>query len=96
LPRDGWAYDRKEDAVSDIEDRLRRFIVTELSWEGDLAAIPDDYELIKSDVLDSLGVQQVVALVEEEFGVEIADDELVPENFATLRAIGDLVRSKGA
>ena len=80
--------------MNEVEDRIRRFIATELSWDGDAAAISDDDELIETDILDSLGVQQVVALVEEDFGIEIEDDELVAENFATLRAIGDLVRSK--
>jgi acyl carrier protein len=80
--------------LNEVEDRIRRFIGTELSWDGDATAISDDDELIETDILDSLGVQQVVALIEEEFGVEVEDDELVAENFATLRAIGDLVRSK--
>jgi acyl carrier protein len=79
-----------------VEDGIRHFILEQLSWDGDPAVLTDDYELISNDVLDSLGIEQVVAYVEDQLGVEIDDDDVVPENFETLRAIGDLVRSKGS
>jgi len=78
-----------------VEDGVRRFIIDQLSWGGDTAALSDDYELLSNDVLDSLGIEQVLAFIEDELGVEIDDDDVVPENFETLRAIGDMVRSKG-
>jgi acyl carrier protein len=80
--------------TTDVRDRLRSFIVEELRYEGDPKDLTDDYPLLEKGVIDSAGIFQVVAFVETEFGVEIADEELVPEHFGTLGGIGRLVESK--
>ena len=46
------------------------------------------------DVIDSLGVMEVVAFVEEKYGVEIDEDDLLVDNFRSLEAIGSLVDRK--
>lgn len=79
-----------------IEDRIRRFIVDDLGWRGDPGHLTDDYLLIDNDVIDSLGIFQTVTHLEETEGVEVADEDLVPENFASIRAIASLVTSKKA
>jgi acyl carrier protein len=72
------------------KESLRRFIIDELSFSGDPAALDDDeYPLLENQVIDSLGVFQLVTFIEDEFGIEVDDEELVPENFAT---IGSIVR----
>jgi acyl carrier protein len=75
-------------------ERLRDFIVDELRWDGTSDQLTDDYPLLENGVVDSLGLFEIVRFLEAECGVEIADDELVPENFATLSAIAKLVESK--
>jgi acyl carrier protein len=44
--------------------------------------------------LDSTDVLRLVVHVEERNGVRIEDADLVPENFATVRALAELIRSK--
>jgi acyl carrier protein len=72
-----------------IEDKLRTFIIEELNWNGTQQDLTEDYPLIDRHVVDSLGLFELVSFVEGEFGVEIRDEELVPENFGT---IGDIVK----
>jgi acyl carrier protein len=79
-----------------IEDRIRHFIVDDLGWRGDPSRLTDDYPLIDNDVIDSLGIFQTVTHLEEVEGIEVADQDLVPENFASIRAIASLVTSKKA
>jgi acyl carrier protein len=79
-----------------IEERLRTFIVENIRDGWVPEAVTDDLPLIERGVIDSLGVFQLLAVLEEEFGVEVADDELVMEHFGTVRAIANLVRSKQA
>jgi acyl carrier protein len=76
-------------------DRLRRFIREELGWNGPPAALTPDLNLLENGVLDSLGIFQTVGFLEDEYGVEVQDNELVPENFATLASIAALLESKG-
>ena len=43
---------------------------------------------------DSMAVVTVLTLVEEEFGIEIQDDEVSAEIFATVGSLSDFVESK--
>jgi acyl carrier protein len=51
--------------------------------------------LIESGVIDSLGIQLLVAYLEKNFSVSIADADLVPENFETVNAIWSFVNKGG-
>jgi acyl carrier protein len=44
--------------------------------------------------IDSLGLIRLVAFLESDLGIQIEDEELIAENFATLRKIGELIASK--
>ena len=44
--------------------------------------------------MDSLGVIRLAAFLENEFGIRIEDEELIADNFATLRQIGQLLATK--
>lgn len=69
--------------------QIVRFINTEVlhgeRFKGDPLA---------AGVIDSLGLEQLIAFIEEEFDVILDDDDLQPEHFAKLDAIVALVESK--
>jgi acyl carrier protein len=44
--------------------------------------------------LDSLGLVRLVAFLENDLGIRIEDEELIADNFATLRQIGQLLATK--
>jgi acyl carrier protein len=50
-----------------------------------------DTELIKSGVLNSLGIFELVCLLETEFEVEIPEERFVPENFSSAAVITILI-----
>lgn len=75
-----------------VEERLRRFMIEELQAREE--TVTPDYPLIGQQVLDSLGILQVVSFLESEFDVEVEDDELVADNFVSIAAITKLVESK--
>ena len=52
--------------------------------------------LLESGVIDSQGVLEVVAFLEQTFGIQISDEELVPENFASIRCLASFVTRKFA
>jgi acyl carrier protein len=56
-----------------------------------LPPIKDEDEPLQ---IDSLAVVRLVAFLESDCGIRIEDEELVAENFATLRTLGELIASK--
>jgi acyl carrier protein len=77
--------------MADIEP-LREFIRKQFLF--DEGARLDDEDALFPEVIDSLGVMEVVDFVEESYGVDIDEDELLADNFRSLRAISALVDSK--
>ena len=44
--------------------------------------------------IDSLALIRLVSFMEGDLGIRVEDEELLSENFATLRALSDLIASK--
>jgi len=78
------------------EQRIRTFIESELLVQGTSDDLGDDTSLIESGVIDSLGVVKIVSFLESDFGIDVRDDEILPRNFESIRAISDFVASKVA
>jgi acyl carrier protein len=77
----------------DIQDRIRRFIQGRFA-NARHRRLGDHDHLLDQGVLDSLGVLDVVAFLEEEFGVVLDDEELTPEHFRSIATLTALVVSK--
>jgi acyl carrier protein len=74
---------------------LRHYILESFLFEPD-AQLDDGVSLLGEGILDSTGVLDVVAYVEETFNIEVEDEELVPENFDSIRSLCEYVRRKTA
>ncbi len=82
-----------ENLVS-VADEIERFMVVELSPEMD--AIPHDLDLLAGEVIDSLGIVQLISFLEEKYGVKVRDDDLDPENFRSVDTIASFVEERRA
>ncbi len=76
-------------------DRIRGFIQTEILFDDDSVALTNETPLLDG-VLDSLGLMQLVAFLEEEFDIEVQDEEVTVEHFRTIADIENLVNSRVA
>jgi len=78
------------------EERIKNLMASNLHWSGSWSDVDEDYPLLEKQVVDSLGMITLIGLLEDEFGVEIDDGDVVPGNFRTIRQIATLVESKRA
>jgi len=79
----------------DISERVRKFVTTNF-YVADLDGLSEDASLLDLGVIDSTGVLEVVAFLEKEFGVTVADEEMLPDNLESLGKIAAFVRGKQA
>jgi acyl carrier protein len=54
----------------------------------------DDLPLLGSGIIDSLGVLDIVTFLEQAFLIKVSDDELTPDNFASIRCLASFVETK--
>jgi acyl carrier protein len=79
-----------------IEDRLRAFIAEQMADPSGRAGLTDDLPLLETGLIDSLTIFELITFMEQELGVKVGDDELVAENFGSIRAMTAFVRSRTA
>lgn len=56
--------------------------------------VGNDVPLLKNGLIDSLGILEVVTFIENEFGIVVSDEELLPENFGSVSSLASFVQSK--
>jgi acyl carrier protein len=77
-----------------VAAEVERFVVKEIAAGRGIESVAHDEDLLASDILDSLGIMELVAFLEEKEGIQIADDDLTPENFQTVDSIVSFVERK--
>jgi acyl carrier protein len=76
------------------EQRIKELMADNLTWSGSWSEIDDDYPLLEKQVIDSFGMLKLISLLEEEFDVTIDDEDVVPDNWRSIRHIAGLVEAK--
>lgn len=80
--------------MNQVETQIHRFIVDELGWPAEHGELSPSTPVLESDVIDSMGIYELATFLEQQYGVEILDEEVVPENFGSIEALARLVDAK--
>jgi acyl carrier protein len=83
-----------EKHMHDIQEALKRFILDQFLPGERAEALTGQTPLLESAIIDSVGLIQFVAFIEERFHVAVEAHEINDENFATLADVGALVARK--
>ena len=64
----------------EVKEQVRRYIIENFLF-GDESPLEDDsMSLLDGGIIDSVGVMELVAFLEQDFGLDVADEDLIPEN----------------
>jgi len=74
----------------EVEQKLKHFIAAELMYADD-DALSAEEPLLGSGIVDSLGIMRLVSYIEEEFGVVVPEEDLVPEHFQSVNRLAAFV-----
>lgn len=75
-------------------NEIKRFIAKNFLFSDDASVIRDDQSLMSSGTLDSTGILELIMFVEEKFQVKVPDEDMLPENFDSVRAIAAYIAQK--
>ena len=70
------------------DDVLLDYVKNELT-RGTATDISGDDDLMGSGLIDSLGILQLIAFIEEQFNITVPDEDVVYENFSSVKAMTD-------
>ena len=71
-------------------ERIRRFIEETFIVDG----FADDDSFLRTGVIDSTGMMELVLFLEREFAIKIADTELLPRNLDSIARAAAFVERK--
>lgn len=76
--------------------RIRNFVLDTFLFTDDDSALENDDSFLEKGIIDSTGVLELVAFIEEEFDVVVDDEELVPENLDSVNRVATFLQRKKA
>jgi acyl carrier protein len=74
---------------------ITQFIVDEFLPDVGSDELAPDYDLLATGVIDSLGLLKVIAWIEDRFGIDGDEIDLVPENFRSVDGIRAVIERAG-
>lgn len=80
--------------MSQYEARIRTFLEENFPPADGAVVHAADASLLESGVIDSMGVLLLVTWLEQDFGIVVDDDEVVPDNLDSIAAIDRFIARK--
>ena len=74
-----------------LKKRLRKFVNKNYPIKG---TFDDSDSFFEQGIIDSTGVLELIAFLENKFGIEIKDEELIPENLDSINNLSRFVQDK--
>jgi acyl carrier protein len=78
----------------DIEPALRKFITDNFLFRQSAEPLADTTSFLETGLIDSTGVLELVFFLEKNWGIKVADEEMVPENLDSIRNLVAYVQRK--
>ena len=76
-----------------VREKFLQFLLKNF-YVADASALLDDTSLMDSGIVDSTGMLEIIGFLEETFGVQVADAEMLPENLDSIARVVSYVKRK--
>lgn len=76
-----------------IKTEIRAFISKNFLFGGN-EGLGDDTSFLEEGIIDSTGVLELVAHLQEHYGITVEDSELTPDNLDSINSISEFIGRK--
>lgn len=77
-----------------IQEALRAYIAQNILFSPDGFTYTDNDSFLENGILDSTGVVEMVAFIEDHFQISVEDSEITPQNFDSISNLAAYISSK--
>ena len=77
----------------EIIKTIRKFLIENFLFEED-ENVTNDTSFLENGILDSTGVLELIAFLEETYGIEVEDEEVIPENLDSIANVAQYIQKK--
>ena len=79
---------------NDLREQIRAFILENYLFTSDTSALAVDDSLLGRGIVDSTGMLEIIFFIEEQLGVKVKDEEMIPDNLDSVSKIASFVQLK--
>ncbi|MCD4737795.1 MAG: acyl carrier protein [Anaerolineae bacterium] len=79
-----------------VEKKIREYIAENLLFSRKGYPYADATSFLEEGIVDSMGIMDLVTFVEENFNLEVEDQDLTPDNFDSVMQLAGYIRKKTA
>jgi acyl carrier protein len=69
------------------ESKVRDFVLKNYLFTTEESALKSEDSFMKSGIMDSTGILEMIMFLHDEFGVDVMDDEMIPENLDSVQNV---------
>jgi acyl carrier protein len=79
--------------IASLTQEVRRFITVDylLGYDGNLS---DGASFLEEGILDSTGVLQLIAFLEQTYGIRVENEEVIPDNLDSIEKVAAYLKRK--
>jgi acyl carrier protein len=77
-----------------VVTQIRHFILENFLYTSNEEKLNNDDSFLEEGIVDSTGILELLMFVEETFGIEVEDEEVLPDNFDSVERLTRYVRMK--
>ena len=77
-----------------MRNEVRNFIFKNFLFDDAADSLDDNDSFLEKGIIDSTGMLELVAFLEEKYGFRIEDEELVPENLDSVEKLVQFISRK--
>lgn len=77
-----------------IETQIRSYILENFLYTSDQGKLRNSDSFLEDGIVDSTGILELLMFVEETFGIQVEDEEVLPDNFDSVERLKRYVQMK--
>lgn len=81
-------------ANSDIQSQIKQYIAKNILFSDNGFTYSDDASFLEEGIVDSLGIMDLVLFIEQNFGLSVDDEDLIPDNFDSVNKLARYIQRR--
>jgi acyl carrier protein len=77
-----------------VKEQIRQYIAENILFSDNGIGLSDEESFLDAGIVDSVGVLELVAFVEDTFAFEVPDEEIVPDNFDSISRLAAFIERR--
>jgi acyl carrier protein len=80
--------------MEEIKGIIRSYIAESILFNSKGFPYKDDASFLENGIIDSMNIMEIVMFAENKFGINVNDDDIVPDNFDSIEKLANYIEIK--